>query len=205
MAGGGGGPISRALMGDQTPAQGEVQYAPAQTRPTYQPAFSSQQAPAQTGPTTGGPGIGPMNHMVQPTAELKPNAGPSSFTPMPIMANDPLAQFGDKPPITATSQQLAPQQMMPRAPQNLQGLQGLLSQMMSRYQNPFQMMQRGAVPQYRSSALNYRPNMTNAQQALTRVKPSVYKTDLDTARARIAELEAAQAAEQNNSYYSGGG
>jgi hypothetical protein len=178
----------RAVMGEQTPAQGEVQYAPAQTRPTYQPAFSSQQSAAPTAE------IKPV------TADIKPN-----FTPMPIMANDPLAQFGDKPPITATPQQLAPQQMMPRAPQNLQGLQGLLSQMMSRYQNPYQMMQRGAVPQYRSSALNYRPNMTNAQQALTRVKPSVYKTDLDTARARIAELEAAQAAEQNNSYYSGGG
>jgi hypothetical protein len=30
------------------------------------------------------------------------------------------------------------------------------------------------------------------QQNLTRVQPSVYKTDLDAARARIAELEAAQ-------------
>lgn len=186
MAGGGGGPISRALMGDQTPAQGEVQYAPAQTRPTYQPAFSSQQSAA-------------------PTAELKPNAGPSSFTPMPIMANDPLAQFGDKPPITATPQQLAPQQMMPRAPQNLQGLQGLLSQMMSRYQNPYQMMQRGAVPQYRSSALNYRPNMAGAQQNLGRVAKSVILQQKEAAEAELAAMRAAQAAEQNNSYYSGGG
>ena len=182
-------------------------------------------APVQTGPTTGGPGIGPeglglglggqMNHMVQPvpmpqqspqqpTAELKPNAGPSNFTPMPTMANDPLSQFGDKPPIPALPQQRAPQQMMQRAPQNFQGLQGLLAQMMSRYQNPQQMMRRAPMPQYRSSALNYRPDMTNAQQSLNRVKPSVYKTDLDTARARIAELEAAQQP-QDNSYYSGGG
>lgn len=191
-------------------------------------AALGNQAPAQTGPTTGGPGLGPeglgiglggqMNHMVQPdtimpmtlpyqpTAELKPNAGPSNFTPMPTMANDPLSQFGDKPPIPALPQQRAPQQMMQRAPQNFQGLQGLLAQMMSRYQNPQQMMRRAPMPQYRSSALNFRPNMTNAQQSLNRVKPSVYKTDLDTARARIAELEAAQAAaQQQDPYYSGGG
>jgi hypothetical protein len=167
-------------------------------------AAVDSQTPVQTGPTTGGPGIGPeglglglggqMNHMVQPvpmpqqspqqpTAELKPNAGPSSFTPMGIMANDPVSQFGDKPPIPAAPQQmqqrpmspLVQQQMMSRqmGPQNFQGLQGLMSQIMARYRNPYQMMQRAPMPQYRSSALNYRPNMTNAQQSLSRVAPSV--------------------------------
>lgn len=48
------------------------------------------------------------------------------------------------------------------------------------------------MPMYRSPALNYRPNMQQAQQNLRRVKPSVYKSDLDAARQRIAELEAAQ-------------
>ena len=96
-----------------------------------------------------------------------------------------------------------PQQMAP------QGLQGLMSQMMSRYQSPYQMQQRAPMPmnmpQYRNAALNYRPNMTNAQQNLSRVDPSVYKTDLDTARARIAELEAAQTAAAQQSYYGYGG
>lgn len=199
MAGGGGGPIMRAVMGDQTPSQGGAQYTEAPTRATYQPAFSSQQAPMQTGPTTGGPGIGPV--------DLKPNAGPSSFTPMPIMANDPVSQFGDKSPIPAAPQP-ASQQMMPRqmGPQNFQGLQGLLSQMMARYQNPYQMMQRAPMQQYRSSALSYRPNMTNAQQNLSRVAKSVILQQKEAAEAELAAMKEAQAAaQQDNSYYSGGG
>lgn len=63
------------------------------------------------------------------------------------------------------------------------------------------------MPFYRSQALNYRPNMQQAQQNLRRVKPSVYKTDLDNARARIAELEAAEEArrmQEQNSYDYGG-
>jgi hypothetical protein len=165
-----------------------------------------------------------MNHMVQPvpmpqqspqqpTADIKPNAGPSNFTPMPIMANDPVSKFGDKPPIPASPQQmqqrpmspLVQQQMMSRqmGPQNFQGLQGLLSQMMARYQNPQQMMRRAPMPQYRSSALNYRPNMTNAQQNLSRVAPSVAEQQ------RLQAIEdariAAEQPPQDNSYYSGGG
>jgi len=209
MAGGGGGPIMRAVMADQTPAPGGAEYTEAPTRATYQPAFSSQQAPMQTGPTTGGPGIGPV--------DLKPNAGPSSFTPMGIMANDPVSQFGDKPPITAPPQQmmrqqpmspLVQQQMMSRqmGPQNFQGLQGLLSQMMARYQNPQQMMQRAPMQQYRSSALSYRPNMTNAQQNLSRVAKSVILQQKEAAEAELAAMKEAQAAaQQDNSYYSGGG
>ena len=68
---------------------------------------------------------------------------------------------------------LVQQQRMQQAPQNLQGLQGLLAQMMNGYQSPFQMMQRAPMPQYRSLALDYRPDMTNARQNLSRVAPSV--------------------------------
>ena len=41
----GGSPITKALssMQGQTPSQGVAQYTPAQTRSTYNPAFSSQQ------------------------------------------------------------------------------------------------------------------------------------------------------------------
>jgi hypothetical protein len=63
-----------------------------------------------------------------------------------------------------------PQQMAPQAPQ---GLQGLMSQIMARYQNPYQMQMRAPMPQYMSSALNYRPDITGAQQNLSRVAPSV--------------------------------
>ena len=114
------GMLGPMIEGDQgaESARGELQYTPAQTRATYQPAFSSQQ-----------------------TAQAMPQA--------------------------------SPRQMMPQAPQSLQGLQGLMSQMMSRYQSPYQMMQRAPMPQYRSSALDYRPDMTNARQNLSRVAPSV--------------------------------
>jgi hypothetical protein len=134
-------------FGNQTPAQGVAQYTPAQTRSTYNPAFSSQQ------------------------------------TAQPVI-------------------QGLPQQMAP------QGLQGLMSQMMSRYQSPYQMQQRAPMPmnmpQYRNAALSYRPDMANAQQALTRVKPSVYKTDLDTARLREELDVAQQPAFDYNAYYVGG-
>ena len=184
-------------------------------------AAVDSQTPVQTGPTTGGPGIGPagfnVTHDVKPvTADVKPTAGPSNFTPMGIMANDPVSQFGDKPPIPAAPQQmqqrlmspLVQQQMMSRqmGPQNFQGLQGLMSQIMARYQNPQQMMRRAPMPQYRSSALNFRPNMMNAQQSLSRVAPSVAEQQRRQAieDARIAAEQAAQQPQQDP-YYGGGG
>jgi hypothetical protein len=78
-----------------------------------------------------------------------------------------------------------------------------MSQMMTGYQTPFQMMQRAPMPQYRSSALNYRPDMTNARQNLSRVVPSVAEQQ------RLQAIEdariAAEQPPQDNSYYSGGG
>jgi hypothetical protein len=143
-----------AKFGNQGSTQGVAQYTPAQTRSTYNPAFSSQQ-----------------------TAQAMPQA--------------------------------APQQMMPQAPQNFQGLQGLMAQMMSRYQNPRQMQQRApmpmTMPQYRNTALSYRPNMTNAQQNLSRVAPSVAEQQRLQAieDARIAAEQAAQQPQYD--YYGGGG
>lgn len=145
-----GGMVSRAIE-SQTPAQGGAEYTPAQTRPTYQPAFNSNQ-----------------------TAQAMPQA--------------------------------MPQQMMPQAPQSLQGLQGLMSQMMSRYQNPYQMMQRAPVPQYMNSALNYRPDMSGAQQNLGRVAKSVVLQQKEAAEAELAAMKEAQAAAaQQPQYYDYGG
>lgn len=89
----------------------------------------------------------------------------------------------------------APQQMSPivqqirqqsMAPQPMIGLPAALMQMQGRLNQP---MMRGPMPVYQNPALAYRPNMAPAMEALTRVQPSVYRTDLDAARARIAELE----------------
>ena len=119
--------------------------------------------------------------------QTAPQAAPQQMQQMQQRSMSPLVQ----------------QQRMSQAPQNLQGLQGLMSQMMTGYQTPFQMMQRAPMPQYRSSALNYRPNMTNAQQNLSRVVPSVAEQQ------RLQAIEdariAAEQPPQDNSYYSGGG
>jgi hypothetical protein len=150
-----------AKFGNQAPAQGVAQYTPAQTRATYNPAFSSQQ------------------------------------TAQPVIQGLP--------------QQMVPQ--APQAPQSMQGLQGLMSQMMSQYQNPRQMQQRAPMPmnmpQYRSSALNYRPDTAGAQQNLGRVAKSVILQQKEAAEAELAamrEAEAARAAQEryNNNMYAGG-
>jgi len=158
--GGSSGGFGQALvnsgirMGGQAPAQGGAQYTPAQTRSTYNPAFSSQQ------------------------------------TAQPVIQGLP--------------QQMVPQ--APRAPQNAQGLQGLMSQMMSRYQSPGQMQQRApmpmTMPQYRNTALSYRPNTAGAQQNLSRVAKSVVLQQKEAAEAEAARLRAELDAQQQYSYYS---
>jgi hypothetical protein len=81
------------------------------------------------------------------------------------------------------------------------GLQSLFN----RFNIPQQPMMRAPMqmPAYQNPALNYRPNMQAIQQNLSRVKPSVFKSDLDAARARIAELEGQQGS--YDSGYVGGG
>lgn len=92
-------------------------------------------------------------------------------------------------------------------PQNINGLQGLFNAMMNQQQMP---MQRQPMQQYQDPALQYRPNMQNAQSALSRVRPSVQRQQQNAQAARIAELEAQIAAQQQQPSYdpwnsSGGG
>ena len=134
----------------------------------------------------GNPGV---PSYVPPSALSKGPAGASNITPMPTMSNDLLRPVAPQTP--QAPQQLSPlvQQMMQRSmpAQPIMGLPAALMQMQGQLNQP---MMRGPMPTYRSPALNYRPNMAPAMEALNRVQPSVYKTDLDNARARIAELEA---------------
>ena len=130
-----------------------------------------------------------------------PAQGGAQYTEAPTRATYQPA-FSSQQTAQATPQ-AAPQHMMPQAPQSLQGLQGLMAQMMSRYQNPYQTMQRAPMPQYRSPALDYRPDMTNAQQNLSRVAPSVAEQQ------RLQAIEdariAAEQPPQDNNYYDYGG
>jgi hypothetical protein len=141
-------------------------------------------APAFTGPRTGGPGMGPPREMVQ---QLAPQQQISPFV-----------------------QQMMMQRQMPQFnpfQQQMRGLPAALMQMQGRLNQP---MMRGPMPQYQNPALGFRPNMQQVQQNLNRVQPSVYKTDLDAAKARIAELEGAQQSQPitggfDVGYGSGGG
>ena len=105
-------------------------------------------------------------------------------------------------------QQMMRQQQQPMfnpMQQQSSGIQAAIMQMMGRQNQPMMRPQMQGMPQYRSPALGYRPDMAQAQQSLNRVQPSVFKTDLDAARARIAELEAAAQQPQQDPYYGGGG
>ena len=84
------------------------------------------------------------------------------------------------------------QQQQFQQPQ-ISGLQGLFNQMMGQFQQQQRPQQ---MPRFQSQALQYRPNMQNAQAALSRVKPSVQGQQQDAQAARIAELEAQIAAFQ---------
>lgn len=88
-----------------------------------------------------------------------------------------------------------------------QGLQQLLGNMLSRYQQPQQRapMQ---MPQYQNQALQYRPDISGAQQNLSRVAKSVVLQQKEAAEAELAamkEAEAARLAQQQTQDYGGGG
>jgi hypothetical protein len=74
--------------------------------------------------------------------------------------------------------------------QPVSGLRSLFNNMMGQQQMQRQPMQRQPMQQYQDPALQYRPNMQNAQAALSRVRPSVQRQNQDAQAARIAELEA---------------
>jgi hypothetical protein len=181
MSGGGGG-FGQALvnsgmrMGGQAPAQGGVGYsAPSESSP-YQAAFNSQQAPQQ---------------MQQRAIS-------------PLVQQQMMRQ--QQPMFNPMQQQMMRQQqpMFNPMQQQSSGIQAALMQMMARQNQPMMRPQMQPMPQYQNRTLQYRPNMTQAQQSLTRVQPSVFKTDLDAARARIAELEAAQQPQSYDYGYGGG-
>jgi hypothetical protein len=115
---------------------------------------------------------------------MTPQAAPPPQNPIGI--GPPADMVRPTQPVPPVVQQMMQRQMPQFNPYNT-GLQSLFSRFMA----PQPMMRAPMqMPIYRPPALAYRPNLAAAQQNLSRVKPGVYKSDLDTARARIAELEA---------------
>jgi hypothetical protein len=83
------------------------------------------------------------------------------------------------------------QQMMRQQPfqqQQMGGLQAALMQLLGQYNQPMQRQQFMPMPQYQNQALQYRPDMTQAQESLSRVAPSVQEQQ------RLAEEAAAEKA-----------
>jgi hypothetical protein len=137
-------------------------------------------------------------------AEQIGNPGSPGYIPPSALSQGPRTGGPGIGPSNYMAPQMSPltQQMMqrPMMPQPMSGLPAALLQMQGRFNSP---MMRGPMPTYQNPALAYRPNMAPAMEALNRVQPSVYKTDLDAARARIAELEKTQQQQQDqqNTYY----
>ncbi len=153
---------------------------------------------------------------VQQGLPMAAGFGGGFMTPQAAPQQPSTVGIGPPSDLRAVPQQMpvvAQQMVRPMAPPNVlqrAGLQALMANMMAQYQNvpgALAMTQRPQMqaPRFSAPALAYRPNIQAAQQNLSRVKPSVYKTDLDNARARIAELEAAEQARQQASSISGGG
>lgn len=135
-----------------------------------------------------------------------PTQGGAEYTEAPTRATyNPAfsSQQTAQPVIQGLPQQMAPQ--APQAPQTMQGLQGLMAQMMSRYQNPGQMQQRAPMPmnmpQYRNTALSYRPDTAGAQQNLSRVAKSVILQQKEAAEAELARMRAEQEAAPSYNQY----
>jgi hypothetical protein len=98
------------------------------------------------------------------------------------------------------------QQIMQRAkaPQPVMGLPAALMQMQGQINQP---MMQGSMPQYQNPALNYRPDMTQAQTRLNNVAKSVILQQKEAAEAELAQMKAAEEArrqqEQNNNFTMG--
>jgi hypothetical protein len=184
MSGGGGGMLGPAMakIAGQQQGQGGAQYSAPPAANPYQSAFNSQQAPQQ---------------MQQQQRAMSP-----------LMQQQMMRQ--QQPMFNPMQQQMMRQQqpMFNPMQQQSSGLQAALMQMLARQNQPMMRPQMQQMPQYGRSAqmspLAFRPDTTQAQESLSRVKPSVQKQEQDAQAARIAELEAQLAGFQtSNSSYGG--
>ena len=142
-----------------------------------------------------------------PPADLSTSATPANTSAAPSL------QFGTAGTGTAGEQQASPMvqqmqaqvpmqnpyarpmpqsmyrpQMMQQPQQQYGGLQALLNSLVNRYQQPQQRYSQ--MPQYRSNALGYRPNLAQAQQSLSRTATTKAEAQAAAEAAARAKLEA---------------
>jgi hypothetical protein len=142
----------------------------------------------------GGYGAAPGFQQQQQQQMMQPQFNPyqqQQFNPYQQQQFNPYQQQQFNP---YQQQQFNPYQQQQFNPyqqqQGVSGLQSLYNNMVGQQQMQRQQMQRPLMQQYQDPALQYRPNMQNAQSALSRVRPSVQRQGQDAQAARIAELEA---------------
>lgn len=166
--------------------------------------YNPSAAPGGSGLFSGGqPGPGQVNFQVS-------EAQKANLLAQQQMQDQMLRQQAPQQMQQRFMSPLRQQQMMRQQPmfnpmqQQSSGLQAAMMQMMGRQNQPMQRQQ--FMPQYQNRALQYRPNMAQAQESLSRVKPSVQKQEQDAQAARIAELEAQLAGfSRPSNDYGGGG
>ena len=138
--------------------------------------------------SVGGGGLSPIGKVVGQLGEQSNNyTGQTSGVEYTPVQQGPIYR-------PQYQQDQTPQPMMHQQnPSYQSGLQAAMMQMMQQYSRPMMRapMQQG-LPQYSSSALNYRPNMASAIQGLSRVAPSVQVQQREAA-ARQAAIDAENA------------
>ena len=159
-------------------ASDEYKNKPQQPTQPQQPQAPQQQQQGQQGGKAGGFGQPQQNPYQPPSPVFMPQVNQDGSAPQPM-------------------QQAQPQQMA--SPYQVQNpYQGMMQNSYNQMMNPY--TQQRATPyqqqfqQQQYNPLSYKPNMTQSNASLSRVKPSVYNTDLSTAQARIKELEDAETA-----------
>ena len=162
---------------------------PAQTQPAQTQPQSPQQSPqqGQQGGKAGGFGQPQQNPYQSSSPVFMPQVNQGGGAPQPV--------------------EMAPRLPSPYQAQNPYqgGMQNAYNQMM----NPYMQQQR-ATPyqqqfQQQYNPLSYKPNMTQSNASLSRVKPSVYTSDLAAAQAKIKEYEDADAARKEAASGGSGG
>ena len=184
-----------SILGGGTPAPGQMNWQVTDAQKTnllaQQQARQAQPAPQQAMQQRA---VSPL--MQQQMMRQQPQQ----------MYNPYQQQMMRQQPQQQMMRQQPQQQMYNPYQQQTGGLQAALMQLMGQYNQP---MMRQQMPQYgqrpQTNPLTYRPDMSQAQAALSNVKPSVQKTNMDTMQARIAELEAQLAPRQDDTYYNQGG
>lgn len=152
----------------------------------------------------GGGGGGPlarvaaMGNPAPAQGGVRYSAPPAANPYQPTFNSQQALQQRPMSPLVQQQMMRQQQPMFNPMQQQSSGLQAAMMHMMGRQNQPMMRPQMQGIPQFRSQALGFRPNLEGAMQGLSRVAPSVELQQRQAA-------EAAAAAPQDIYYGSSGG